>query len=198
MHLRRGFRIAVAVGCLAALLQAASNAETATLQVRINTTSLINHVAGPFSLAFVLTDGSGIQDGKSTATISNLNFGSGGPLGSSVSFGGATGDLRTSVTITNTSVLNVFSESFSPGKEVSFDLLLSGGRPVIDAFPSRLAIFILDRSGTPLPTLAPVGNYLLGVDLTPEDPIGQGFGSNPTTPPYIGTAVSIPTPEIDD
>jgi hypothetical protein len=50
--------------------------------VTVATSPLIGHPAGPFSLDFQLTDGSGLGDANNTATISNLSYGGGAATGS--------------------------------------------------------------------------------------------------------------------
>jgi hypothetical protein len=198
MLLRRTIWTILGIAVVAMLAPGRCSAETEFLQVRIDTAGLINHAAGPFTLAFVLTDGSGIANGNSRVVVSNVTFGSGRALGSPESFGSSIGDLDTSITMTNNSYVNMFAESFSPGKEISFNLYITSARPGIDARPSRLTLFILDRSGTALATLAPVGNYFFGVELIPESSKIDSFGSNPAVPPYTGPAVSIPAPRFDD
>src|SRR5918912_3642632 len=61
--------------------------------VSIDTSSLINHPAGPFSLSFQLNDGSGTGDLNNKAVISNFQFGGGGAAGTPTVIGDASGDL---------------------------------------------------------------------------------------------------------
>jgi hypothetical protein len=172
-------------------------AEASAFQVSFNTSALIGNAAGPFAIAFVLTNGSGPADGKSTAIVTNVDLEDGKPLGDPATIGGASGELSSVVTLTNTSFLNLLVENFSPGKTLSFQVSVTGERNP-GGYPAGLAILILDGSGTPLATLAPAGDYFLSVGLTSEDPFPKVYGSDPSRPPFTGTAISIPAPRIDE
>src|SRR6185312_13251794 len=89
-------------------------------EVTLNTAPLIGDTAGPFSLVFQLTDGSGIGDGNNTVTISNFQFGSGGPSGSPTTFGGVSGDVGSTVTLVDSSFLNYLIQPFTPGTTLEF------------------------------------------------------------------------------
>src|SRR4051794_35003845 len=75
--------------------------------VSLNTAALIGHAAGPFSVAFQLTDGNGVGDANNVAIIDNLQFGSGGPLGLPLRVGGAVGDLWSTVVLVDSGFPNV-------------------------------------------------------------------------------------------
>src|SRR5215475_8927650 len=80
-----------------------------------DTSPLLTNPAAPFSLAFVLTDGSGSGDGNNTAMLNSFAFG-GGSAGKVVfAFGGVTGDLLSGVALTDSSFFNALSSSFMPG-----------------------------------------------------------------------------------
>ena len=189
---RRALLVAVICCGLALVCQAACAADSSGLQVSVSTSALIGHPAGPFSLAVALTNGDGLASGSSTVKLSNFKFGGGKPLADSVTVGGANGSLETSVTLTTTSFLGLFVESFAAGTRLEFTLSLSakGGQSVRD----RVTIYILDASGTPIGTLAPSGDFLIGIDLTSEDPAPQVFGSDTSRSPFVGNPISIPPP----
>jgi len=61
-----------------------------------------------FSLDFQLTDGSGTGDANNTVILSDFGFGGGTAVGNPNLTGGATGDLASTVTLTDTAFLNDF------------------------------------------------------------------------------------------
>jgi hypothetical protein len=64
--------------------------------------------------------------------------------------------------------------------------------------PDRLTVFILDGSGTPIATLAPAGDFLIGIDLTSEDASPEVFGSDSSRPTFTGAPISIPRSTVDE
>src|SRR6202030_717527 len=87
------------------ITQAAYGA-TATIHVTVNTTPLIDHPAGPFSMALAMTDGNGIGDGNNTVTLSDVDFGGGAATGDPVTFGGVTGSLASGIVLTDSAFLH--------------------------------------------------------------------------------------------
>src|SRR5438067_10093361 len=77
--------------------QQSSRADTIT----VNTTSLQGNPSGPFVLGFVLVDASLSGDGNNTAVLSNFNFGGGSGGAVLTSGGGATGNLLSGITLTD-------------------------------------------------------------------------------------------------
>jgi hypothetical protein len=190
-------RVVLLATSLALVSQTAHAGESAVFQVSVNTASMVGNSAGPFSIAIALTDGSGISAGSSTVQVANVNFNGGKTLGSPVLFGGASGDLGSSAAITNTSFLGLLVESFLPGSKLTFTLSLTAGHNKTGV-PDRLTIFILDATGAPIATLAPAGNFFIGIDLTSEDPAPEVFGSDSVRPPFTGIPISIPRPKVSD
>jgi hypothetical protein len=196
----------------AALCQTGHASEVSTFRVSVNTASLTGNSAGPFSIAFALTDGNGLSDASSIVKVTDVNFGNGTGAGTSVLFGGASGTLETGVTMTTSSFLSLFVQTFSPGSHLHFTLSLTTanrGRPdlfgddeserhrqVAFGIPDRLTFFILDGAGMPIATLAPVADFLLGVNLT-SDPSAEVFGSDASRPPFTGNALSIRPPKVE-
>jgi hypothetical protein len=168
-----------------------------TLDVSLNTSPLISHLAGPFSLEFQLDDGSGIGDGNNTAILSNFIFGGGGATGSATPIGGATGSLSSTVSLTDTNFFNQFIQGFTPGSSLQFQLSLTtnvdGG-----GTPDQFSFAILDSSGTEIPTQA--GEFLdffLSVNIDSSNPTVQTFASDPTrTPVAGGGAITMDAPQI--
>src|SRR5262249_21656021 len=135
-----------------------------------NTSSLIGNPAGPFALGFVLTDGSGADDGNNTATLSSFSFGGGsaGPVVFAV--GGASGGLVSSVILRDTSFFNELSASFSPGASLSFMLQLTTSLDA-GATPDQFSFVLLRGDGTTVPTSDPTGvNSLITVDFDAATP----------------------------
>ena len=173
----------------------AAAATPLTYDFIINTAPLIGHPAGPFSIMFAMTDGSGIGDANNTVTVTHVDFGGGVPFGSPSVWGGASGSLETSVSLTDSELVNLFGESFTAGAALQFTLTLTtndddGG------VPDRLSIFILDSSGTRIPTLAPFGDYFVGADLHSTGPIFDAYGSDTTRAPTVGSPLSIGPPTV--
>jgi hypothetical protein len=179
------------------LMCVSAYASQSSVQVSLTTTALVGNAAGPFSIGIALTDGSGFNAGDSTVRLSNIDFHGGAALGTPTVFGGTNGDLGTSVTLANSASFEFFSQGFSPGTKLTFTLTITAGTSHHD-FPDRVTIFIFDGSGAPIATLAPAGDYFLGVDLTREDPVVQTYGSDPSRPPFTGKSIPINAPKFDD
>jgi uncharacterized protein (TIGR03437 family) len=165
-------------------------AADAIYEVTLDTSSLVNHPAGPFYVYVALTDGSGVGNSNNTVTLSNFTFGGGSALGTPVVFGGGSGSLETGVTIRESSFLSFFAEQFTPGLQLSFslDLTLNTGGSVT---PDRFTFFLLDSSGVSVPTLAPTVHYFLGADIYSAGPVFDAYGSDPSVAPSVGNPVSI-------
>src|SRR5262249_4554991 len=116
------------VVALGACCTVCPHANAETVPVTLNTAQLVGDPAGPFSIIFVLTDGSGIGDTNNTVTIGNMSFGGGSALGTPILLGGASGSVQTGVTITDSSLVSMFIQQFAPGNQLSFalDLTLNG------------------------------------------------------------------------
>jgi hypothetical protein len=170
--------------------------------VKLNTSGLKDHPAGPFSIDFQLNDGSGNFAGVNTATISNFTFGSGGgPTGAPNLFGGAMGNLSSSVTLTdNGAFVNEFFQEFVPGNLLSFTVSLTTN---VDPglTPDGFSFSILDSLLSPLPTTNFADAFLFvninSADLTTADLGNSIFAGDPTRPPLAGgDVISIGAPQI--
>jgi hypothetical protein len=188
----RPFRAALAaLACAAALAHAPVAQAVLTLgyHITVTTSPLIGHSAGPFSLDFQLTDGSGLGDGNNTATISNLSYSGGGATGLATLSGGASGNLASGASLTDTAFFNEVFQSFTPGNTLSFDLSLTsnadaGGTP--DAF----SFAILDSSLYNLQTTG-VNDTLLFINLNGGAPTVQ---TGSTLNPAGVTITAVPEP----
>lgn len=164
-------------------------------EVTLETAPLVGHPDTPFSLLLVLTDGEGTGNSNNVLTFDNFTLGGGSPLGSAVLFGGASGSLSSSIAIVDTSFLSLFNEQFAPGLMLRFLLSISlndnpGGTP------DRLTLSILDSAGVPVPTLAPNGDFFLGIDLNSTGPTFDLYGSDPARSLSNGGPVEMTAPTI--
>jgi hypothetical protein len=153
----------------------------------ILTGALQGDPAAPFSLDFQLNDGSGAGDANNTAVLSGFLFGAGGgPVGSAALAGGATGDLGSSVQITDSGFLNEFTQGFTPGSQLQFQLFLSTN---VDAggTPDQFSLAILDSSGAQVPALS-FFDVFVEIDLDSTNPTIQTFASDPSRNTVAGGA----------
>jgi hypothetical protein len=161
----------------------------------METASLIGHIAGPFSLEFQLNDGGGTGNSNNTVMLSNFMFGGGVATGLPQTFGGASGDVSSGVSMTDTMFFNQFVQQFMPGSRVGFRLELTGV-PDPSGVPDQFSFAILDRSGTELPTLGPFDVFLL-IDIDSALPMPSVYGGDPGRRPAAGgRPLSIPAPNV--
>jgi hypothetical protein len=164
--------------------------------VTMNTAPLIGHAAGPFSIYFLLTDGSFGGDGNNTVTLSGFNVAG---VGGATYNGGASGNLNSSVVLTDTAGFNDFRQQFTVGSTLSFTVDL--GNPtmspgdILNGIPDEFSFQIYDSGYNPLPTTHPSGSFVI-VDLVPPVNV-QTFASDSGTPPVAGgDPVAINPPAI--
>lgn len=169
------FRSCVGALVWACLLLCASEGRAQLrLDVELDTTPL-SGLTEPFSLAFQLIDGSGTGNTNNTVILHNFQFGVGGSTAGNPSlFGGATGDLSSSVTLLDSFFISEFTEGFTPGSALRFRVDLTTN-PEVGA-PNDQFTFSLLEGLTALPTTGP-GNALLTVDL--GSATVQTFGADP-------------------
>ncbi|HEX5229016.1 MAG TPA: NF038129 family PEP-CTERM protein [Bryobacteraceae bacterium] len=163
----------------------------AIYNVSLDTSNLIGNTAGPFSLDFQFNDGSGTNDGNNTVTLSNFAFGAGGPTGSAVTNGSVSGDLTSSVTLTDSDFFNEFTQTFTPGSTLVFTIDLTTN---VDAggVPDEFTFAILDSTDAEIPTLGPFDTVLLA-DIDSSSPALFGYASDPSR----GTAATGDTLAFD-
>jgi hypothetical protein len=162
--------------------------------VTLDTSALGGQPNEPFALAFQLADGSGTGDGNNSVVLSNFQFGSGSPIGSPLAFGSASGDLSTTVTLTDSDLANVFVQSFTSGNTLSFILSFTTN---VDAggTPDEFIFSILDNTFTPLATSSssPLSPFLV-IDIDSVSPAIQTFGADLVGAPDIGDVSAVPEP----
>jgi hypothetical protein len=162
--------------------------------ISMNTAPLIGHAAGPFSLEFQLNDGRGIGDANNTATLTNFLFNGGAAVGSSTLTGGATGNLSSGVSLTDSSFFNQFIQGFTPGSALSFRLSLSTN---VDSggTPDEFSFAILDHTGTEIPTLASFFDVFVQIDIDSANPVVHTFATDTSrTPEGGGGPINIASP----
>jgi hypothetical protein len=153
-------------------------------QVTLDTSPLIGHAAGPFSIDFQFNDGEGIGDANNTVTLSNFQFGGGGSVGSPLLSGGASGSVSGTVTLIDSSFFNAFTQQFTPGSALGF---LLGLTTTVDpsGTPDQFSFAILDSTGFELPTLGLFDIFLV-IEIDSAQPLAQAFASDPSRAPNAG------------
>lgn len=154
----------------------------ALFTVSLDTSALIGSPAGPFALDFQFADGSGGGDGNNTALVSNFNFHGG-------SWGGPA-----SVSLTDSSFFAEFSQTFTAGASLSFNVSLT---TAVDAGPTpdRFTFALLDKNGFEVPTLG-FADEFLGVDLNSANPTIETYGTDTSrTLLDIAAPTTAPIPE---
>jgi len=143
------------------LLVAAGLATAArAVSVSVDTSTLSG---GLYYIDFQLNDGNGVGDGNNTAVINGFAFGGGMVVGPATSFGGASGDLSSSVTLIDTDPFTEFFQAFIPGSSLSFTLQLSNNPN--GTIPDLFGFALLDENLMNLATYALGSDQLLTVEL---------------------------------
>lgn len=192
----RFFRTAVAVCTATAALLTASLARAQSFfDVRLNTSPLIGHPAGPFYLDFQLNDGAGSGNGNNTAILSQFNFGGGSLLGSPMSSGGVTGSLASSVTLRDTSAFNEFLQGFTPGSSLSFRLSLTNNANA--PTPDLFSFSILDGNLFNLRTFSPGdSDALVVINLTGQSLIANAYAGSGIPDQTGATTIALAAPSV--
>lgn len=181
-------QLMLAAGILFALALTMSGAPV-TYSFGLNTAPLAGHPAGPFSLNFQLTDGSGALDSNNMVTLSSFQFGAGGSaMGAPTVAGGATGSVGGSVILTDSSFLNSFTQQFTPGSRLTFQAQVTTN---IDSGPQpdQFSFAILDRTGVELPTTSSFFDVFATIDIdSTTNPTVRTAASDPTRIPAAGGA----------
>lgn len=135
-------------GSIGVLLAAITAQADTIYHVEVDTSSLIGNPSSPFYLDFQFIDGSGAAN--NTATVGNFNFG-GGSAGVIIdTFGGASGSLASTITLTDTFFFNELYQSFNPGLIFSFDVSLT--EAIDNPAPDAFSFAILDGNLMSIPT----------------------------------------------
>jgi hypothetical protein len=108
--------------------------------------------------------------------VSNFQFGGGSASGSANVFGDVTGDLSSSVTLTDTTPFNEFYQAFIPGAWLSFKVLLSTNFIFGDT-PDLFSFAILDGNLMNLATQSFGSDTFLEVNIDSATPAIGTFAS---------------------
>lgn len=188
-NMKKSLLLIVAVAALLFIFGAPSSFATGiSVNVSINTSGLPTTPGS--EIFFIFTDGSGTGDANNTATLNTFALGGGtvGAVDFSNTFGGASGDISSAVSLTDSSFTNVFAETFSAGASLSFLLNLTTN---VDAggTPDQFSVSIVDPSGNFLLPSDPLTGNLLAINLDSANPSVSTFSSlvNVSTPGPVST-----------
>ncbi len=144
----------------------------AIYDVSLNTSPLVGNANGPFALDFQLTSGNSTSGIFATMMLSNFSFGAGGNAGAGSPFGNSgnvSGDLSSSVVLSTNggSFFNEFSQYFTPGSLLTFQLDLLTTRSQPTGPPDEFTFQLIDNTLGEISTTDPSGsNSLMVIDLT--------------------------------
>jgi len=191
MQFSRVRRMLVLAGSM--LLFATAPAWANAISFVILDTSALSVQSSSYSIYFQLTDGSG--DANNTVTLSNFSFGGGHAIAPAQLSGGASGDLSSAVTLSDTAFFNAVVQVFSPGSQLLFRLDLTANidsGSVSDFF----AMSVLDGNGSEIPTLDSSGlNTLLSVTF--DSPLDiQTYATDSSTPTTNGDYITMGAPVL--
>ncbi len=176
----------IALAALFLLLSQRSAFADDIVDVTVNTSGLGS--LGSSEIFFVLTG-----TGNNTATLSDFAFGGGSAGAADASNNAAypvTGDMTSSVTLSDSAFLAVSGQYFTAGSQLSFVLDLTTN--VVTPTPDQFSMLIVDPSGNPLPTNDPTGfDNLLAINVDSASPTTDIYSDlvTATTP----TAVPEPS-----
>ena len=178
------------------LLAVAAMAQAGEITVTLDTSVLIGSTAGLFAIGFQLADGSLTGDGNNAVVVGNFQFGGGMtiPQLCEVSAqGGATGDLSSSIALTDLGIFSYCFQPFLPGSTLSFNVSYTNNLDPA-GLPDEFVMVILDKNLQPIPTTG--GVALLQIDFNSASPTVQTFAGDPTQPESanggFGIAISAP------
>lgn len=146
------------------------------------------------SLLFELTDGSGLDDGNNTITISNFDFGGGVAGSATTTGGGATSTSPLAVLLTDTVFDNTVLLPFTTGSSLKFSINLTTNDDGIQL--DQFSLFILDDQGNALVTSDTLASAFLVLDIGTGVSLSniQTF-SNDTGPSVGEPLITTPVPE---
>jgi len=165
------------------------------VNISVNTSSLAGQAGS--EVFFELVDGSGTGNGLNTTTMSNfvLGGGSAGAVDPFNTFGGASGDMGSTVSINDNSPESEFAQLLTPGTSLAFKLDLTNyvePGPIPDAF----YMFVTNPGGTSIAnTSDPTGfNSLFAVTFNSSLPSITNYDSSLVS---VTSGASVSAPEID-
>ena len=181
---------AIFAGALTVLCAATGRAGTLSFQVNINTASLVGNLNAPYSLDFQLNQGAGAA--TNSVALNHFVFTAGNPTGSPTRIGGVTGDLSSSVFLTDTAnAFNEFFQGFSGGTTlIAFDVSMTTN--VDPATPDAFIMAILDRGLGNIPTTG-LGDSLMLVNIDVSNLSLARVQTFTSTSPDAGVTVTAVT-----
>src|SRR5262249_39361113 len=137
-----------------------------------------------------------------SVVLSNFSFGGGAAVGSGTPVNGASGSLQSSVNLTDSNFFNEFTQRFTPGTQLGFQLSSTTN---VDAGlnPDQFTFAILDSTGVELTTHS-FFDVFAELDINSANPPLLTFASDTTRVPNAGgpalniaapTATPLTTPE---
>jgi len=185
----------------AAVLLAGGMAATAgpliTTTFSLNTSGIEG--MGTFYLAFQLADGSGTGDANNTVTLYDFNFGTGSAAGSPMLYGGASGDIASVLSLTDSDpFFNAAVEGFTPGALLTFNATFTDNPDVGSPVQDQFFMSVLDGGGNGIPTTDAVNDSFITVTL---DGTVDNANGVPTPPrqtfaaDLTQTSYNLPAPE---
>jgi hypothetical protein len=193
MSIRNILKGGILVAVLVALGSTTARADTYAVMFDLNTSAIVGQ--GTYALAFQLVDGSGTGDADNTVLLSDFNFGGGSASGSLLVFGGATGNVATGLTLTNSDpFFNAAIQGFVPGSSLTFDATFTNNLDT--PFPDVFLASIVDPQGNGIPTLDTVNDSFITVTLNGTTTTVNGvtvpptslFAADPTQTSYDASA----------
>lgn len=175
---------------LGIVFAACAAAQTNQIAVTLNTSPLISSQPGPFSVGFQLADGSLSYDGNNSVTVSNIQFGGGGAAGSpacSANGQNVSGNLSSSISMTDLGVFADCAQQFTPGTSLSFNVSYTNNLDPT-GLPDEFVMVILNGD-QPIPTTG--GLALLQIDFNSATPSVQVFAGNPSANGGIAIAAPV-------
>lgn len=170
-------------------------------EVVLDTSPLVGHAAGPFSLEFQFNDGESTGDANNTVILSNFLFGTGGAVGAPILTGGVSGSLESGITFNDDTFFSQFSQGFTPGSMLSFTLYLSTN-PDLSGTPDQFSFAILDNSGSELPSESYASSFFdvfAEIDIDSSRPLVRTFGSDTTrSPGGGGNPINLSAPKVSE
>ena len=185
--------LCIVAGALALFIAGQRNAHADIIDTVTVNTSGLPSLPGS-EIFFFLIDGSGTGDSNNTATLSNLAFGGGsaGAVDPSNTTGGVTGEMPSTVSITESSFTNILAQFFTAGSAISFNLDLTTNVQA-GPTPDQFSLAIVDPNGNPIPTSDPTGDdNLLAINIDSSNPAVQSYSDLVTVTPAGGVATPEP------
>ncbi|MBC7925618.1 MAG: IPT/TIG domain-containing protein [Bryobacteraceae bacterium] len=201
------------IGILCALCTCFSGVASAiTVTFSLDTTMLVEDLADqPFSLEFYLLNGDLLaanQTGgprtnpSNIVTISNFTYGGGFGFDPATDpaflvFGGASGDIRSSVTLKANHLDNYFSQGFQPGSRLGFTIDFTHNVAVSDIH-DIFHFGILDSEYANIPTFfGEIFYSILEINFDSDDPTVTISRTDSSLPTSAGQFLDLPFPDVE-